>query len=116
MLETFRGAIMAVEKGQIGKWGAFGMKSFQLFRLGHFSFNGTPRYGQLCKQLAGIDKIYSPCSIIGLEDVVRKSSMVGSATKQPFTFLFTAALVYVFITGISLAIMKFLEKKYQVAE
>ena len=39
-------------------------------------------------------------SVVGLEEIMRKSQIAISNTKEPFTFYFTAALIYLSITVI----------------
>lgn len=113
MTETFRGAIIAVDRGQIEAGTAFGMGGFKVFKritmplmVSHAAASFVNNWLVLIKSTALV-------SIIGLEDVVRKASIAGGTTNQPFTFLFTAATIYIVITSISLYFIMLIEKRYQ---
>ena len=42
-------------------------------------------------------------SVVGLDELTRKSTIAVSYTKQPFTFYFAAALIYLAMTALSMA-------------
>ncbi|KAK3604021.1 hypothetical protein CHS0354_026822 [Potamilus streckersoni] len=110
MCETFRGAILAVKHGQIEAGHAFGMTPRQVFTrltfplMVRFAIPGFYNNWQVLLKSTAL------VSIIGLEDVVRKSRVAGDNTKMAFTFLFTAAAIYLFITSVSAWGVKKLEK------
>ncbi|MCP4690180.1 MAG: ABC transporter permease [Desulfobacterales bacterium] len=112
MAETFRGAILAVPAGQLEAGHAYGMTRVQVFLrilAPQMIRHAIPGFGNnwlvLLKGTAII-------SIIGLDDMVRKSMMAAGATRMPFTFLTVAALGYLIITTVSIIILKWLEDKY----
>jgi len=116
MVEVFRGAILAIKKGQIEAGHAFGMSSFKIFYritlplMVRFAIPGfMNNWLVLIKSTALI-------SIIGLEDVVRKANIAGSITKKPFTFLFTASMIYVVITSVSVIFITLFERRYRAIE
>jgi ABC-type arginine transport system permease subunit len=45
-------------------------------------------------------------SIIGLEELMRKSVVAAGATREPLAFYLTAAALYIVITGISTLIIR----------
>jgi ABC-type arginine transport system permease subunit len=53
-------------------------------------------------------------SVIGLQDMVFNAGQAGGATRQPFTFFFVVALLFLVITGISDIGMRWLNKRYSV--
>jgi polar amino acid transport system permease protein len=50
-------------------------------------------------------------SVIGLEELMRKSQVAVSFTKEPFTFYVAAAVIYLAMTAISMAGIQLLEKR-----
>ncbi|MBL0691051.1 MAG: ABC transporter permease subunit [SAR324 cluster bacterium] len=116
MVETFRGAILAIEQGQLEAGHSFGMTNLTLFRRITFPLMVKHAIASFMNNWLVLIKSTALISIVGLEDVVRKSNMAGQITKQPFTFLLTAAMIYIVITSLSLWVIRSLEKKYQVIE
>jgi arginine/ornithine transport system permease protein len=51
-------------------------------------------------------------SIIGLDDMVHRASLAAAATRQPFTFYATIALIYLALTTISILALGWLERRY----
>ncbi|MGD9018462.1 MAG: ABC transporter permease [Desulfobacterales bacterium] len=114
MTETFRGAILAVPKGQIEAAYAYGMSRFQTFRrilMPQMVRHAIPGFGNNWLVLV---KTTALVSIIGLDDMVRKASLAAGATRKPFTFYLVVAANYLIITSISVTILKWLEKRYSV--
>ena len=50
-------------------------------------------------------------SVIGLEEIMRKAQVATAVTKQPFTFYFTAALIYLCITVVATITLQAMEKR-----
>ena len=50
-------------------------------------------------------------SIVGLDDLMRKSNQAAQATREPFTFYFVASLMFLAITLVSMAIIAWLERR-----
>nr|WP_024965187.1 histidine ABC transporter permease HisQ [Pantoea sp. IMH] len=112
--ETFRGAYMAVPKGQIEAATAFGFTSSQTFR--RILFPGMMRYA-----LPGIGnnwqvilKSTALVSLLGLEDVVKATQLAGKSTWQPFYFALVAGVIYLVFTTLSNGVLWWLERRYSV--
>ncbi len=114
MTETFRGAILAVDKGQIEAGRAYGMSGMLAFRrvtLPQMVRHALPGFGNNWLVLI---KTTALVSIIGLDDMVRKAGLAAGATRKPFTFYLVVAINYLIITTISIYILKYFEKRYSV--
>ncbi len=114
MTETFRGAILAVNKGQLEAGYAYGMTAWQVFcriLLPQMVRHALPGFGNNWLVLI---KTTALVSIIGLDDMVRKAAMAAGATRMPFTFYVVVAINYLFITTVSIYLLKYLENRYSV--
>ncbi len=112
MAETFRGAILAIPKGQLEAAEAYGMKPRQvIFRilLPQMVRHAIPGFGNNWLVLT---KATALVSIIGLDDMVRKASLAAGSTRMPFTFYGVIAINYLIITTVSVYLLQWLEKKY----
>lgn len=99
--EVFRGAFLAVPKGQVEAAIACGMSPWQVFhriRMPQMWRYALPGLGNLWMVLL---KDTSLISIIALDELLRWSKVAAETTKQPFTFYITAALIYLFFTVVS---------------
>ena len=97
--EIFRGAIIAVPKGQREGAQSLGLSKavmFMLVVLPQAARHALPALGNLSIVLL---KETSLVSVIGLEELMRKSSLAAGATKEPFTFYAAAAVLYLCMTG-----------------
>ncbi len=112
MTETFRGAIMAIPKGQMEAAWAFGMSRRQTFlritapQMVRYALPGfTNNWLVLIKATALV-------SLIGLQEMTYLAKQASAATRSPFEFfLFTAALFLVY-TSISLWALRKLNERY----
>ena len=114
MTETFRGAILAVSKGQLEAGTAYGMSGFMVFKritLPQMVRHALPGFGNNWLVLV---KATALVSIIGLDDMVRKAGLAAGATRKPFTFYLLVAINYLLITSISVYLLKYLERRYSV--
>lgn len=114
MTETFRGAILAVGRGQLEAGFAYGMTGAQVFTrilLPQMVRHAIPGFGNNWLVLI---KTSALVSIIGLDDMVRKAAMAAGATRMPFTFYVAVAINYLLITTVSIYLLKFLETRYSV--
>jgi len=112
MTETFRGAILAVNKGQLEAGNAFGMSGLQVFRrilMPQMVRHALPGFGNVWLVLV---KTTALVSIIGLDDMVRKAALAAGATRLPFTFYAVVAFNYLVITTFSIYILKWLDTRY----
>ena len=112
--ETFRGAILAVPRGQVEAATAYGLKRFQRFRF--VVFPQMMRFA-----LPGIGnnwmvmlKATALVSIIGLADLVKAAQDAGKSSYQLFYFLVVAAFTYLLITSASNVALRWLERRYNV--
>jgi His/Glu/Gln/Arg/opine family amino acid ABC transporter permease subunit len=100
--EVFRGAFLAIPKGQAEAAQACGMSRLLTFRrilLPQIWRFALPGLGNVWMVLI---KATTLVSVIQLDELMRMSYIAMSATKLPFTFFFCAALFYLAITIISL--------------
>ncbi|SON49665.1 ABC transporter permease [Vibrio tapetis] len=114
MAETFRGAIMAVDKGEMEAAKAYGMSGVMAFRrilLPQMIRHALPGFGNNWLVLL---KTTALVSIIGLEDMVRVSSLAAGSTKMPFTFYMTVAMIFLFLTAVSTGLLKLVERKFTI--
>lgn len=114
MAETFRGAIMAVDKGELEAAKAYGMNAVLSFRrilLPQMIRHALPGFGNNWLVLL---KTTALVSIIGLEDMVRMSSLAAGSTKMSFTFYMTVAVIFLLFTSISTGLLKLVERKFSI--
>ncbi|MDC0948553.1 ABC transporter permease [Gammaproteobacteria bacterium] len=112
MGETFRGAILAVARGEIEAGHAYGMTSWQVMRritLPAMVRHALPGFGNNWLVLV---KTTALVSVIGLHDMVFKADQVGKSLREPFTYYFIAALLFLLITAVSGWGLKRLEMRF----
>ncbi len=112
MTETFRGAILAVPRGQIEAGMAYGMFKLQIFtriiwpQMVQYALPGfTNNWLVLIKSTALV-------SVIGLQDVVYNAFVAGRSVRQLFTFMFAVLVIYLILTAISDMGLRWLDRKY----
>jgi histidine transport system permease protein len=112
--ETFRGAFMAVPRGQLEAARAFGMRPSKVFR--RILFPQMMRYALpgLANNWQVILKATALVYLIGLTDVIKAAQNAGEATFRTFFFFCIAGLVYLALTTISNGVLMLLERKYAV--
>ncbi len=114
MAETFRGAILAVPKGEIEAGYAFGMKPVKVFTRITFPSSvrhALPGFGNNWLVLV---KTTALVSVIGLEDMVFRAAQAGGTVRKPFTFYLVVAVLYLVITAVSNGGLRWLDKRYSV--
>ena len=110
--ETFRGAYLAVPKGQIEAAMAYGMTAWQVFRrvlfpqMMRFALPGIANNWQVTLKATAL------VSIIGLSDVVKAAQLAGKTTYRFFFFMLIAAAIYLLLTTLSNLVLMWLEKRY----
>jgi arginine/ornithine transport system permease protein len=112
LTETFRGAILAVPRGQMEAAQAFGMTRSQALRrvlLPQMVRHAIPGFANNWLVMV---KATALVSIIGLDDMLHRANMAAAATREPFTFFMLIALIYLAITTVSIALLALLEKRY----
>ncbi|MEE9309415.1 MAG: ABC transporter permease [Cocleimonas sp.] len=112
MAETFRGAIMAVPKGQIEAGHAYGMTGIQVFL--HITFPAMIRHALpgFFNNWLVLVKTTALVSVIGLEDMVYNAKIAGDTLREPFTFYVLVGILFLLITAVSDLGMKWLERHY----
>lgn len=110
--ETFRGAIMAIPRGQIEAGISCGMPRQLIFR--HIIWPQMVRYalpGFTNNWLVQL-KTTALVSVIGLQDLVYNAFTAGRSTGQLFTFMAAAFVIYLILTGISDLVLRAVERRY----
>ena len=109
--EVLRGAFLAVPRRQTEAAYAIGLNRLQTFRhvlLPQVWRTALPGLGNLFLVLL---KDTSLVSVVGLDELMRKSAIAVSYTREPFTFYFAAALIYLAMTAFSMAAIQALERR-----
>ncbi|QNI02293.1 ABC transporter permease [Halomonas sp. SH5A2] len=114
MGETFRGAFMAVDNGQIEAGKAYGMSNSLVFRRVRFPQMMRHALPGLSNNWMVLLKTTALVSVIGLSDMVRVASEASKATREPFTFMIVVALIYLLIASVSEWIFARLQKRYDI--
>ena len=110
--ETFRGAIMAIPRGQIEAGVSIGMRPSLVFR--HIIWPQMVRYalpGFTNNWLVQL-KTTALVSVIGLQDLVYNAFTAGRSTGQLFTFMAAAFVIYLLLTGVSDLALRALDRRY----
>lgn len=108
--EIFRGAFRAVPSNQLEAARAIGMSPGTTFRrillpqIWRFALPG------LGNTFLIILKETALVSVIGLEELMRKTDMAVGYTKEPFTFFLFAALIYLAMTAVVMLMQQRLER------
>ena len=100
--EVFRGAFLAIDKGQIEAARAFGMNRTLAFRrilLPQVWRFALPGLGNVWMVLI---KATALISVIQLPELLRNADIAARAVRLPFTFYFAASLIYLGITIVSM--------------
>lgn len=112
MTETFRGAIMAIPKGQMEAAWAFGMSRRQTFfritlpQMVRYALPGfTNNWLVLIKTTALV-------SLVGLHEMTYKAKQASSATREPFVFFLFAAALFLVYTTVSLWALRKVNARY----
>lgn len=112
LTETFRGAILAVPRGQAEAGLAFGLSRAQVLRrivLPQMVRHAVPGFTNNWLVMV---KATALVSIIGLDDLVHRANLAAAATREPFTFYMLIAGVYLAVTTVSLALLTWLERRF----
>lgn len=109
--EVFRGALLAIPPGQKEAGLALGMSGPRIFwriTLPQLWRVALPGLGNLYLILL---KDTALVSLITLDEIMRKAQVASNATKEPFTFYFTAALIYLSLTVVIMAALHVFERR-----
>ena len=114
MTETFRGAILAIPRGQIEAGISCGMTPLLIFRritwpqmVRHALPSFTNNWLVLIKATALV-------SVIGLHDLVWNASTAGRSVREPFSFMFAVFIIYLILTAFSDVGLRWLDRRYNV--
>lgn len=98
--ETFRGAFLGVDKGQLEAARALGLSGFQTFfyiRIPQMWRIALPAFGNhwisLLKDTALI-------SVVGLEEIMYTAEVATTVTHEPFTMYLVVAVIYLVFTSV----------------
>ncbi|MBX3611383.1 MAG: ABC transporter permease [Hydrogenophaga sp.] len=112
MTETFRGAILAIPRGQMEAAWAFGMGNVRTFvritlpQMVRYAIPGfTNNWLVLIKSTALV-------SLIGLHDMTYLAKQASAATRQPFTFFLFAAALFLVYTSVSLWALRWVDRRF----
>lgn len=114
MAETFRGAYLSVEKGQLEAATAYGMSKVKIFvriMFPQMMRHALPGIGNNWLVLL---KTTSLVSIIGLQDMVKIAGDAAGSTQKPFTFYLIVSLIFLLFTAVSSYFLKRIERKYSI--
>ena len=108
--ESVRGAMLALPKGQIEAANAFGFSRFGCFL--HIKLPLIWRYAlpALGNNWLSLIKSTSLISLVGLEELMRKTYIAAGDTGQHFRFYSIAAGIYLVLTLINVFVLSHLEK------
>jgi His/Glu/Gln/Arg/opine family amino acid ABC transporter permease subunit len=112
MTETFRGAYLAIPRGQIESGIASGMSGRLVFlriiwpQLVRYAL---PSFGNNWLVLL---KTTALVSLLGLHELVWESFTAGRSTRQLFTFFFVTLMIYLVLTAVSDVGLRWLDRKY----
>jgi arginine/ornithine transport system permease protein len=112
LTETFRGAILAIPRGQTEAAQAYGLNKRQVLTrivLPQMVRHAIPGFSNNWLVMV---KATALVSIIGLDDMVHRANLAASATREPFTFFVVIALIYLAITTVSIFLLSRLERRY----
>lgn len=112
LAETFRGAFLAVDKGQAESAQAFGFGRLQTFF--HIVFPQMMRFA-----LPGIGnnwlvmlKATAITSMVSLNELIFLSRAAGKATGHSLELLLVAALIYLVLSTVSVLVLRLLAARY----
>jgi histidine transport system permease protein len=113
-IETFRGAFLAIPRGQMESATSLGMSYGHV--MSHILFPQMMRFAlpAVGNNWQVIVKSTALVSIIGLSDVIKAAQDAGKSTTRYFFFIAVAAFVYLLITTISNFVLHYLEHRYNV--
>ena len=112
LTETFRGAILAVPKGQAEAAYAFGMGTQRVWLrivLPQMVRHAIPGFANNWLIML---KASALVSIIGLDDMVHRAGLAAASTRAPFTFYVAVAIIYLILTSVSIFALSRLEARY----
>jgi His/Glu/Gln/Arg/opine family amino acid ABC transporter permease subunit len=112
MAETFRGAILAIPRGQIEAAKSVGMSPRQVFQI--VTWPQMVRYAlpSFTNNWLVLVKATALVSVIGLHDLVWNAFSAGRSNHKLFTFMFAVLVIYLIITAVSDAALRWVDRRY----
>ena len=112
MTETFRGAILAIPRGQMEAAWAFGMGRLQTFV--RITLPQMVRYAlpSFTNNWLVLIKATALVSLIGLHDMTYLAKQSSAAVREPFAFFLFAAALYLVFTSLSLWALRRVSARY----
>ena len=112
MTETFRGAFLSIPRGQIEAGIACGMNPGTIF--GRIIWPQLVRYAlpSFGNNWLVLLKTTALVSVLGLQELVYNAFTAGRSTRQLFTFMFVALVMYLVLTAVSDVGLRWLDRKY----
>ena len=112
MTETFRGAVLAVPRGQIEAGIAYGMSNWQVFSRIQWPLMVRYALPSFTNNWLVLIKSTALVSVIGLQDVVYNAFVAGRSVRQPFTFMIAVLIIYLILTAISDSGLRWIDRRY----
>lgn len=112
LTETFRGAILAVPKGQAEAGQAFALSPGQVLRhivLPQMVRHAIPGFANNWLVML---KASALVSLIGLNDMVNRAGLAAASTREPFTFYMAVGVIYLALTSVSIFLLSRLEARF----
>jgi arginine/ornithine transport system permease protein len=112
LTETFRGAILAIPRGQLEAGHACGLSGGQVIR--HILLPQMVRHAipGFTNNWLVMLKATALVSIIGLDDMVHRAGLAAAATRAPFTFYALTGAIYLAVTTLSILALTALERRF----
>jgi histidine transport system permease protein/arginine/ornithine transport system permease protein len=112
MSETFRGAILAIPRGQTEAAMSVGMTPWQVFHIVTWPQMVRFALPSFTNNWLVLVKSTALVSVIGLHDLVWNAFSAGRSTHKLFTFMVAVLVIYLIITGVSDLILRWVDRKY----
>jgi len=112
--ETFRGAYLAVPRGQMEAALSIGMPWFRAFRriqfpqMMRFALPGVANNWLVLVKTAGL------VSLLGVNDMVKAARQAGNSTMRQFYFYGVVAVIFLAITSLSQILVHYLERRFAI--
>lgn len=112
MTETFRGAILAIPRGQIEAGISCGMTTLTIFRRITWPQMVRHALPGFANNWLVLVKATALVSVIGLHDLVWNAFTAGRSVREPFTFMFVVLVIYLVLTAISDVGLRWIDRRY----
>lgn len=112
LAETFRGAFLAIPRGQAEAARAFGYPPARILlhvTLPQMVRHAIPGFANTWLVMV---KATALVSLIGLDDMIHRASLAAASTREPFTFYLLTAVIYLAITSVSIVALRALETRF----